>query len=182
VNRLRFFCFAFASIFAAGSALIACRSTVTCQGGACGSSAGGGGAGGAGAGGQSGAIIFASDPLTLTLRLTSFSLSCNNADQDPPFGQCDWYTFDVTFPASMLTPGPLDTSNPAVTFFFQSSGKPNSPTPGDCPGTGGGGFPVGMLSFTKVDATSVIVDVSGVSSSLLDDHDVNGSHTAARCP
>ncbi len=54
--------------------------------------------------------------------------------------------------------------------------------PGDCPGTGGGGWVAGTIDFVSVDAASVVVDIEGLSPVFLDNHDVNGTHTAPRCP
>src|SRR5262249_52388272 len=54
---------------------------------------------------QDDVILYGSDPVTL--RMTSFPLTCADPKQDPPYNQCNWYTIEVTFPAALLKPGPL---------------------------------------------------------------------------
>jgi hypothetical protein len=203
MNR-SFFIVAVASTIAAGSALVACGSRVICEGTACGGGTGMGGASnvvpnssasvghvssvgpssGTGMGDAHSVILYGTDPLTL--RFTSFPLSCSDPEQNAPFGQCGWYTLELTFPASLLQPGPFDMLNPSITVFEQSASMANGPTPGDCGGTGGvtgGGvnYLGGTITFVSIDAASLVVDLDGVTSFTTDGFDLNGMYTAPRC-
>jgi hypothetical protein len=184
------FIFMLSSTLAAGAALVACGSSVSCEGTLCGGGTGAGSPGSSGsssttssgAGGPGSVVLFGTDPLTL--RFTSFPLSCSDPDKKAPFDQCGWYTLEISFPASLLQPGPLDMSNQSIKIFEQSAGMPRS-SPDDCSGsgavTGGGGYQIGTITFVSVDPASVVVDLDGVNPFTLDGFDISGMHTATRC-
>lgn len=128
---------------------------------------------------QDDVILYGSDPVTL--RMTSFALTCAEPEQPPPYEQCNWYTIEVTFPAALLKPGPLPKNDESVQFFESLSGPPNSSMPGDCPGGGGGGpLSDGDWTILSVDANSVTFSLANFTESFID-HDLNGTHTAERC-
>jgi hypothetical protein len=129
--------------------------------------------------GQESVILYGSDPVKL--RLTSFPLACAEADKSPPYEQCDWYNVELTFPAALLKPGHLPMNDPSVQLFMNSSGKPYSSSPGDCPGTGGGGDLFNSdWNILSVDTNSVEFEVTGFPGTLID-HDIDGKHVAERC-
>jgi hypothetical protein len=126
--------------------------------------------------------LYGSDPLYL--HLASFPLTCAAPDQKPPFERCDWFTVEITLAASLLAPGPIDTTDASITVFYQVAG-PDDPGP-ECPGTaavsggGGGTSRIEELTFVSIDAQTVVVDVKGPFSSI--DQPIDGVYTATRCP
>ncbi len=66
------------------------------------------------------AIVFGDS--TVTLRIATLALSCNDPDANPSYSPCsDWWDLELRMPESMLAVGEVDTASGDLTIFGTSS-------------------------------------------------------------
>ncbi len=189
--------FVFLSFAALGAT--ACGSVVTCPDGSCDGSAigaangkdGEGGAGGSsttsgndtGAGGSgTQAVLYPSGDGRVTLRLTTFGVSCAAPQAASPYSVCGWADIEIAFPVELLVDGALDTSLPEVTLYMTET-IGDTAYPDTCGGsaaaTTAGGGPFGQVAFADVASDAVLVTVSGFDG-YVQQH-VDGTYETPRC-
>lgn len=122
------------------------------------------------------AIVFGD--ATVTFRIASLPLSCSDPEARPPFSPCsDWWSLELTMPASMLAVGEVDTASDGFRIFGTSFRADCGSTGG---ATGGGNAGFGRLTITAIEPTSVAFELSDVGP-LLVDQDPSGGYVAHRC-
>jgi hypothetical protein len=127
--------------------------------------------GGTGVGGGS-----SIDPGTLYVEIGNFSQSCADGDPAPVCAGFTYWQVSVGIPPALQAPGVIQLSDPSLNSFFSVSGSD-----GDACTGGGGSFTQGTLEITSIDASTIVVTLSGTSA-VGSDFDADGDYTAPICP
>lgn len=115
------------------------------------------------------------DPNDLFVIISNHGLTCVD-----PYGSyaCGNWRVAIVIPPALQVPGVLDLHSPELLNYsgFSVSGPDDGS--GNCYG-GGGSFYDGTVEIVSLDATQVVVRFEGTDTS---EFDVDGVHTAIRCP
>lgn len=174
------------ALFALGSALgaVACGST----GGTGGSGGGAGGTGGAAAQLPSPKVFSVTasrtandggvEPGTLTIALGNRSVGCVVSHADFPCLEPGQWVASIAIPPALQKPGSYPLSSPALVTDSAESGSEGN----DCCFCGGGSFAIGALEIVSIDASKVVLRLSGTTTTIGSTKvDADGEHTADIC-